>query len=345
MLTVAGRAASAALVLLLGAAAPATAGSYTYTTIDFAPGGTNTLIRGVNPAAVVTGSYTGGDGLSHGFIWSAGHFTAFDAPNSAAGSTLPVAINARGQVVENFLPFLGGNETAFVRESNGTQHQLPFPPAAAVAAAGINRAGAVVGTVAGVAAQTVGFLLADGKVTLLHVPGAATTQGVAINDAGVVLGSFIDATGTGAFTYKAGSYTIFRAPHLTPVTTSAIDTAGLVFGSYLREKDNGLIEYDVGFTFNGTAFRSFRSAKSINTYVAQAFGAGYYVGTAGPEGLPFGYAVKGGQATTILPPGGVTSSVAGGTAAGILVGSYTDSANRTHGFMAVCAAANAPCTQ
>lgn len=345
MLPLIRHAAPAALGLLLSGAAPAVAGSYAYTAIDFGQGTSNTIVTGVNRAGVVTGSYTGTDGLPHGFTWSAGTFTPFDAVNAPDPSTLPVGIDRRGQVLENYSPHLSGNQSAFVRNPNGTQHQLAFPASATVYAAAINPSGAIVGTVIPANAPRIGFLKAGRNVMLFKGLAATTSTADVIGDSGLVAGTFTDATGAGAYTYLNGTYRIFRAPNGLPLTPTAIDPAGLVFGSYLYESDNGLDAYEVGFTFDGLVFRSFRSAVDINTSIAAAFGTGYYIGTVGATGLSFGYVVRNGTSIRILPPGAVMSSVAGGTASGIIVGNYVDGQNVAHGFMAVCPAAQAPCTE
>jgi hypothetical protein len=336
------RTASAVLVLLLGAADSAVAGSYTYTTIDYGQGTPGTYVSGVNAAGVVTGFYEGGDGYTHGFTWSAGAFTSFDA-TSAAGSTLPAAINERGQVVETFIPSRGEQRQAFLRERGGVQHKLPFPDSESVQATGINKHGAIVGTITD-AASTNGFLLVGQVVTKLVVPGATMTTADAINESGIVAGSFTDSTGPGGYTYVAGAYHSFRTPHLDSLEVSAIDRAGLVAGSYLHVSDHGLVAQERGFTFGSDGFHGFNPVWSLNTFLSAAFAPGHYVGTMQkPENFE-GFVFSHGHGIAILPPGAGGGSVVGGTASGLVVGNFNDSSNVNHGFIALCLAEQAPCT-
>jgi hypothetical protein len=335
----------ALLAILLAASAPARAGSFNYTTIDYGQGTEGTIASGMNAAGMVTGWYVGGSGYAHGFTWLAGTFTSFDAP-PGAGDTLPVAINQRGQVVEIFIPEGGGNRMAFLREPNGVQHKLPFPRTVSVQVNAISDHGTIVGNVsASETASPVGFLLADGMVTQLQVPGAITSTADAINDAGTVAGSFTDATGPGGYIYNAGTYTLFRAPHLNTPTVSAIDAAGLVSGAFLDVTHNGLVAVEKGFTFGRNGFHSFNPVWSLNTWIAKAFAPGYYVGTMENPQSYGGFVFRNGQGVEVLPPNAATGYVVGGTAMGAVLGDYRDASGIDHGFIAVCAAAQMPCTQ
>jgi uncharacterized membrane protein len=335
----------AALAFLLAGAAPAMAGSYSYTTIDVGEGSTGTIASGVNAQGVVTGWYDGGDGTTHGFTWSAGIFTSFDAI-PGAGATLPVAINGRGQVVENFISNAGGNRIGFLREPDGVQHKLPFPASVSVQVNAINGHGAIIGdTLADAHASPIGFLLIDHVVTPLLVPGSSTSTADAINDSGAVAGTFIDASGPGGYIYTAGTYTIFRAPRQNAPQPSAINAAGLVSGAYLDVTHHGTSATDRGFTFGHDGFHSFNPVWSLNTWIAKAFAPGDYVGTMESPVAYEGFVFRNGHGIPILPPDAASGYVVGGTQSGIVVGNYTDRAGMDHGFMAACPTAQAPCTK
>lgn len=76
-----------------------------------------TFATGINAAGQVVGSYTTGDGTSHGFILAGGGYANFD--NNEAGSggdTLPDGINNLGQIVGTFIIF--PQELAFIKLGN-----------------------------------------------------------------------------------------------------------------------------------------------------------------------------------------------------------------------------------
>jgi len=83
-------------------------------------------------------------------------------------------------------------------------------------------------------AQTVGYLLRrDGRVTVLSVPGASSTQALGINDNDEVVGDYMDAAGnTHGFTWtpRGGFQTPVDDPNAAPATASPNTSSSTING-------------------------------------------------------------------------------------------------------------------
>jgi hypothetical protein len=102
-----------------------------------------------------------------------------------------------------------------------------------------------------------GFIWSDGKLSIFSFPGAFSTEGYAINDAGVVAGVFMignrvsengDVSGhftpglpppQKGFIYDGTNFRLLSFPNSVPVYVSGINNHGQVVGHYkVREEDN-----------------------------------------------------------------------------------------------------------
>ncbi len=321
-------------VLLAG---PARAGSYAYTIID-APGAVDTLVTGVNESGTVTGYTVDGVGSVRGFTWAAGNVSLFDF-GSVPGSTLPVAVNARGTVAGNFRVDRNSNFHNFVRTPNGENHELPLHGGTAPFLRGMNRSGVTVGEVfVGGAKQ--GYMVAHGVWTPLLPPGATSSSAAAINDSGTIAGEATDPSGSHGTIYKAGVFTPFYAASPNgSIQVAAINNDGLVSGSILNTRS-------IGFTYDGTKLHRYVPPLAWNSWVVQAFAPGYVIGDSDDSvgGHGAGFVFRHGVYTVVSPPGAVFTNVAGGTRSGTIAGYYEDSTRTYHSFIAVCPAGQAPCT-
>ena len=86
-----------------------------FTTINY-PGYPNTYLAGINDSGLIVGGYgtpvTIGSvdyNWPHGFVYSAGTFTSFDAPFGAVEVTDPLAVNNKGEVVGGYVDSAGMN--------------------------------------------------------------------------------------------------------------------------------------------------------------------------------------------------------------------------------------------
>ena len=196
----------------------------TVATIDV-PGASSTLVRSINDAETVVGSYYDVAGIEHGFVRvSGGDFVTFDAPalvgtDATVYGTVASGVNASGVIVGYSytvgpdLWFYDEGEPdpitryhGFVRSSDGTMTTYDAPGAMTVGGPhvgtrlfGINTAGNLVGafsylkvTRTDTYPMHAGFLVAGKKFTRIVSPDVPTnscgwTEPRAVNDLGVMV--------------------------------------------------------------------------------------------------------------------------------------------------------------
>jgi uncharacterized membrane protein len=129
------------------------------------------------------------------YLYDHGRYTPIDVPGD--NYTLASDVNDRGQVVGAFLNRERTAGFSFLRDADGTYTRLPDPPGSLqTIALGINNKGQIVGAFAvdppNDRPQINGFLLDDGKFTVIDFPGAKGTQIWGINDSGQMAGFYLD---------------------------------------------------------------------------------------------------------------------------------------------------------
>ena len=129
------------------------------------------------------------------YLYDDGRYAPIDVPGDFY--TLAADINDRGQVVGAFLNRERTAGFSFLRDADGTYTRLPDPPGSLqTIALGINNKGQIVGAFAvdppNDRPQINGFLLDDGKFTVIDFPGAKGTQIWSINDSGQMAGFYLD---------------------------------------------------------------------------------------------------------------------------------------------------------
>jgi len=129
------------------------------------------------------------------YLYDDGRYTPIDVPGDFY--TLAADINDRGQVVGAFLNRERTAGFSFLRDADGTYTRLPDPPGSLqTIALGINNKGQIVGAFAvdppNDRPKINGFLLDDGKFTVIDFPGAKGTQIWSINDSGQMAGFYLD---------------------------------------------------------------------------------------------------------------------------------------------------------
>ena len=169
------------------------------TTID-PPGSVFTNILGINERGDVTGRYRGpGNGPFHGFLYSNGEFTFVNVPG--ADETNPAKSTASG-VIGGEYDNTGGPGHLFVyRRGEFATFDLPNGKSVSGDNGGINARGDMVGTYCStgngpcsIAPTGVhGFLLRDGELAPIDVPGSVATAVTAINSRGDIVGVYFDA--------------------------------------------------------------------------------------------------------------------------------------------------------
>jgi len=167
-------------------------GTYTFFS---RPGWTNTEARAISNSGLVVGfSYetdaVGGITSSSGFIYNPATSAYTDIPVPGSPFVIAQGINNAGQVVGSAL-FLPGGQQGWLRQPAGTLSFFQVD-AESTHARGINDVGLITGFINGAAANS-GFVGTSSGFELLDVPGAASTVGESVNNAGQVAGLWFDA--------------------------------------------------------------------------------------------------------------------------------------------------------
>ena len=203
--------------LLLAPVANLEAQSYSYQTLNIT-GSTTSLAYGINDAGQIVGVSQYGGSAYLGFLYSGGLSTAINYPGAAG--TIPFAINNSGTIVGYYQPpgdvgFLrstGGTYTSITAADNvvtGINDQGDFVGTNlstdsgfvskngslqsfqikefSTTAWGINNSGQISGT-AGNGPDDFAFLLTNGSVETIMVPGSQASIGYAVNNSGEVAG-------------------------------------------------------------------------------------------------------------------------------------------------------------
>ncbi len=207
-------------------------------TAENPPGSVQTDVVGINNAGVSTGFFVDAGGTTHGFIDSNDTFSTLDATATAFNQLL--SINDMGQEAgySSLDPAGQVNQLAYVRQTNGTYtyldnaaHTLNLPANVNSQATGINNADQVVGFFMPTTTTSDGFVLNNGKLTVLQAPGSTFTQALGENNEGQIVGFYNDASGaTHGFVYSGGNYTTVDAPNATATTINGINDVGQVVG-------------------------------------------------------------------------------------------------------------------
>ncbi len=184
---------------------------------------------------------------------TAATFTSFDIPGKKY--TAGLSINAEGDVAG-----VCGTDDAnegFIRWADGTFSFF------GTEADSINDGGVAVGTVYDRKISWGVLRAADGTTSTISVPGAHTTQLVAVNASGVIVGNY---DGTASFTRTPdGQIQTFKVPNSEQTFAHGINASGDIAGTYdhfdgvshgfLRTADGSFTTFDVPGATGGTWVR------------------------------------------------------------------------------------------
>lgn len=326
----------------------ARAGNFVYTSIDV-PGAVATFPTSVNDAGVVAGTYqTTANGAQYGgFLWSNGTFTTFtghDPRNTVGG---PVVTNG-GMVAFAAAGPHGNFQTALIRRPDGLVTTVKTPQHGFSWVNGANNHGQIVGNYSmGGSADRYGFLAQNRQAVDLSVPGAANTFPVAIDDQGVVAGWYGLAIGglLHGFYYQNGAFTTFDPPGSDLTVATTINRAGDIAGYYYTPQTG---TGTFGFVLSHGHFHKYKARpgneKEVVTSLSYVMSPDYVAGNFYNIVEQYAFTYTSGVYTQMTPFNATVSYVNAGNSAGTLVGGYTDSNKVSHGFVAVCPAGQAPCT-
>ena len=291
----------------------------------------------INDASDVLGYYWDAKELSHGFVYSNGGYT--DLTDSSAITlqidppglygTDVLAINDAGVVVGYYTNAYGANH-GFIY-SNGTYSNLGDPSASIDTLAGgfedtyplaINNAGQVAGYyIDSNTDSDRGFIFSNGTYTTLNDPLAGQgyeqgTRAVAINNFGVVVGDYVDASDNEhGFIYSNGTYTTLNDPLAATSSVQSINDAGVVIGTFTNGR---------GFVYSNGTFTTLQDPGAVETIPLAINDAGEVVGYyTDDRGVTHGFLYSNGIYTNLdYPTATVGTEITAINNAGQIAGVY-----------------------
>jgi len=226
-----------------------------------------------------------------GYLLYQGKLTTFMFPGSA--DTFPHDINRTGTIVGAFDKSPGTTLHAFMVHSGGF-HEIKIPgfPNAPANATGVNDFGDVAGQFTEGNGAKLGFLLHQGKLTILSFPGAkGGTFPTGLNNQGVIVGTYLlfpDDIPHG-FMWKAGVFSNVSplgADHSAQVRK--VSNAGDIVGDYVDDKGVGH-----GFSFDKGKYTTIDVPNSLGTAIFAVNSSDQVIGAAAQQQVNTERLVKG----------------------------------------------------
>jgi uncharacterized membrane protein len=220
------------------ATAFAQSGKCSFQKLSFLPPATNGTPVALNDLGGIAGTFLDSKNVAHGFLLYQGRLTTFMFPGSTGTSVSDMSRN--GIIVGGYSTKDGKGHAYMVHAGGFRTITLPGFPNSDLTVTGVNSNGDVVGTINSDTLPVNGFLLHNGKVTILSFPGADVTQPTSINDEGVVVGGYLvqSVNSNPAFMWKDGVFSNIKPPDSIPepfVFANKISNSGVVVGSYQPE--------------------------------------------------------------------------------------------------------------
>ncbi|HJT53818.1 MAG TPA: hypothetical protein VJ848_08200 [Candidatus Angelobacter sp.] len=213
-------------------AAGSTTGKCSFKALNFPAPATNGQAAALNDLGGIAGTFVDSKNVSHGFLLFQGKLTTFRFPHSS-GTT--VSDMSRNGIIVGDFSVAGDPKLHHYMAHAGGFHEIALPghPNADFTVTGVNANGDVVGTINSDTPPSNGYVLHNGKVTLLSFPGADVTQPTSINDQGVVVGGYLvqGVNSNPAFMWKDGVFSNIKPPDSIPepfVFPSKISNSGVV---------------------------------------------------------------------------------------------------------------------
>lgn len=198
---------------------------------------------GINDSGVVSGEFADGGGGAHGFVLSGGVYTQIDDPLAPSGSTHLFGIANSGEAVGYY--YDGSGYAQAFTLCNGSFAAVNVPSAVNTWAYGVNASGQIVGYYDD-GGHRLSFIQDGLQTTTLTDPRAAPNSTFAsdINDAGVVVGSYIARNGVEhGFLYANGAYLTIDGPNAVRTQLDGVNNQGEVVGWFQDGlgNDHGLV--------------------------------------------------------------------------------------------------------
>jgi uncharacterized membrane protein len=225
---------------------------------------------------------------------------------------------------------------AMFAQETCTFQDLNLAEAFSSAGAGINEAGAVVGSFSpGLRTSSQAFLLHQDRFIPFTFPGSAGTGASDINNQSQIVGSYADSTNRlhGFFVHSGGFQTIDAPRAAGGTRVVGINNNGDIVGGALDPSGQ-----ERAFLLHGGRFSFFSFPGAVVTEASGINVQSLIVGTYRDSvvgGPIHGFMVRNGAFTTIDFPGASNTFPSKVNDQGAIVGSYQDSAFTQHGFVLV----------
>lgn len=283
------------------------------------PGSIDTRAFGISDDGDIVGLYVTPDNRTHGFLLTRGVYSTIDIPGALRTNALGITILRRT-----------GHD---LDDEERTAHALGSHD--------VRRGLAVVGRYDTPDLIAHGYLLRNGVLTTIDVPGTTFTVATGINPSGHIVGRYLGSDGFfHGFTLIDGRFTTIDHPDGLSIHAMAINARGEIAGYF---EDKARVFH--GFQLSQGRFTTIDPPGSLMTG-----GPGGIVGINSrefvgsyrlrPATLPCGcdgvgaFAFKHGSYTLFDFPDAISTSYTGINGRGDVVGIYQDSAGRRHGFVA-----------
>lgn len=156
-----------------------------FTSIDY-PQAKSTRASGINKSGQIVGSFIDSSGVSHGFLNQSGKFSVIDYPGAARAEAF--GINDAGWIVGFYTDSKDGTH-GFLNKA-GVLTNIDAPRAQRTNPYAIDKSGRFAGSF--VDSNGVHGFINDASYVKLNYPAAFSTFGFALNDAGQVVGQYMD---------------------------------------------------------------------------------------------------------------------------------------------------------
>lgn len=219
--------------------------------LNFPPPATNGSPVALNDLGGIAGTFGDSKNVSHGFLLYQGKLTTFMFPGSSGTTVTDMSRN--GIIVGDF-SVAGDPKVHHYMVHAGGFHEITLPghPSADFTVTGVNSNGDVVGTINSKTLPNNGYVLHNGKITLLLVPGSDITLPTSINDQGAVVGgSLVELVNENpAFIWKDGVFSNIVPPSSFGfVNATKVSNSGVAVGFFQSADSNN----NEGFALeNGT---------------------------------------------------------------------------------------------
>lgn len=205
------------------------------------PFSTQTQVIGINDYLDSDGFYIDQKGVTHGFmhIEDGGDFARVDFPGTTFNQLL--GINNYKQAAGYYADSANIDHAYIYNFFGGVFEVLTIPGAAGGAqATGINNNEWISGFYIDKNQVNHGFLLAQGKLTILNFPESTFTQALGVNDQNEVVGSYMDKSQLShGFVYSNGHYQAIDDPDGFGTTTvNGVNDQGQLVGFYVDAHGN-----------------------------------------------------------------------------------------------------------